>query len=285
MNEEINSRIRLFDAIEGGSPFWSREIAEFGAFQVLNSLCDGIYDGEKFNRIITRLLSKSADELLHEVHSAQAIFITPDDALWPDPLNSLSNPPIGLVVKGDATCLSKPQLGIVGTRNPTNYGLRNAAEFASGFVDRGWVITSGGAYGIDSAAHRGALFAEGETIAVIATGIDVNYPVGNQRLFHEISESGALVSEVMPGVNAIPSRFLTRNRLIAALSNATLVVEAAFRSGSLRTARDAAELLRPVMAIPGPINSPTSEGCHRLIGERAAEIVTSVNDAVEFLSI
>ena len=285
MNEEINSRIRLFDAIEGGSPFWSREIAEFGAFQVLNSLCDGIYDGEKFNRIITRLLSKSADELLHEVHTAQAIFITPEDALWPDPLNSLSNPPIGLVVKGDATCLSKPQLGIVGTRNPTNYGLRNAAEFASGFVDRGWVITSGGAYGIDSAAHRGALFAEGETIAVIATGIDVNYPVGNQRLFHEISESGALVSEVMPGVNAIPSRFLTRNRLIAALSNATLVVEAAFRSGSLRTARDAAELLRPVMAIPGPINSPTSEGCHRLIGERAAEIVTSVNDAVEFLSI
>ena len=285
MNEEINSRIRLFDAIEGGSPFWSREIAEFGAFQVLNSLCDGIYDGEKFNRIITRLLSKSADELLHEVHSAQAIFITPDDALWPNSLNSLSNPPIGLVVKGDANCLSKPQLGIVGTRNPTNYGLRNAAEFASGFVDRGWVITSGGAYGIDSAAHRGALFAEGETIAVIATGIDVNYPVGNQRLFHEISESGALVSEVMPGVTAIPSRFLTRNRLIAALSNATLVVEAAFRSGSLRTARDAAELLRPVMAIPGPINSPTSEGCHRLIGERAAEIVTSVNDAVEFLSI
>ena len=164
MNEEINSRIRLFDAIEGGSPFWSREIAEFGAFQVLNSLCDGIYDGEKFNRIITRLLSKGADELLHEVHTAQAIFITPDDALWPDPLNSLSNPPIGLVVKGDATCLSKPQLGIVGTRNPTNYGLRHSAEFASGFVDRGWVITSGGAYGIDSAAHRGALFAEGESM-------------------------------------------------------------------------------------------------------------------------
>jgi DNA protecting protein DprA len=258
MNEEINSRIRLFDAIEGGSPFWSREIAEFGAFQVLNSLCDGIYDGDKFARIIGRLLTKSADQLLHEVHSLQAIFITPEDSLWPHSLDSLSNPPIGLVVKGDATCLSKDQLGIVGTRNPTNYGLRNAAEFASGFVDRGWVITSGGAYGIDAAAHRGALFAEGETIAVIATGIDVNYPAGNQRLFHEISESGALVSEVMPGVNAIPSRFLTRNRLIAALSNATLVVEAAFRSGSLRTARDAAELLRPVMAIPGPINSPTS---------------------------
>ncbi len=103
-------------------------------------------------------------------------------------------------------------------------------------------------------------------------------------MFAEIAELGCLVSEVVPGTPAIPSRFLTRNRLIAALSNATLVVEAAFRSGSLRTARDAAELMRPVMAIPGPITSPVSEGCHRLIGERAAEIVTSVADAVEFLS-
>ncbi|MSW67603.1 MAG: DNA-protecting protein DprA, partial [Actinobacteria bacterium] len=102
--------------------------------------------------------------------------------------------------------------------------------------------------------------------------------------FAEIAETGALISEVMPGVHAVPARFLTRNRLIASLSKATLVVEAAFRSGSLRTARDASELLRPVMAIPGPITSPTSEGCHRLIGERVAEIVTSVADAMEFVS-
>jgi DNA protecting protein DprA len=129
-----------------------------------------------------------------------------------------------------------------------------------------------------------ALIAEGRTIAVLAAGIDVAYPAGNARLFAEISENGALVSEVLPGAHAIPSRFLTRNRIIAALSQATLVVEAAFRSGSLRTARDAAELMRPVMAIPGPINAPTSEGCHRLIGERAAEIVTSVSDAIELVS-
>jgi DNA protecting protein DprA len=172
----------------------------------------------------------------------------------------------------------------VGTRNPTPYGIRNAGDFASGFVDREWAITSGGAYGIDSAAHKGALYAEGITIAVVAAGIDINYPAGNTRLFAEIAESGAVVSEVMPGTRAYPVRFLTRNRIIAALSTATLVVEAAFRSGSLRTARDASELMRPVMAIPGPINSPTSEGCHRLIGERAAEIVTSVTDAVEFVS-
>ena len=128
------------------------------------------------------------------------------------------------------------------------------------------------------------MIAEGVTIAVIASGIDINYPAGNERLFAEIAELGAIVSEVMPGTPAFPSRFLTRNRIIAALSMSTLVVEAAFRSGSLRTARDAAELMRPVMAIPGPINSPTSEGTHRLIGERAAEIVTSVSDAVELIT-
>ena len=126
--------------------------------------------------------------------------------------------------------------------------------------------------------------AEGATVAVLAAGIDVAYPAGNARLFAEICENGALVSEVIPGAHAIPARFLTRNRIIAALSQATLVVEAAFRSGSLRTARDAAELLRPVMAIPGPISAPTSEGCHRLIGERAAELVTSVADAFELVS-
>jgi DNA processing protein len=128
------------------------------------------------------------------------------------------------------------------------------------------------------------LVAEGRTVAVIASGIDIQYPAGNSRLFDEIRENGAIVSEVMPGTIAMPHRFLTRNRLIAAMSVSTLVVEAAFRSGSLRTARDAAELMRPVMAIPGPINAPTSEGCHRLIGERAAEIVTSVADAVELIS-
>jgi DNA protecting protein DprA len=188
-----------------------------------------------------------------------------------------------LIIKGNISALHQRSLAIVGTRNPTSYGARIAGDFAAGFADREWAIVSGGAYGIDSYAHKGALIAEGVTVAVIASGIDINYPAGNTRLFAEICESGVMVTESMPGQRALPHRFLTRNRLIAAISKATLVVEAAFRSGSLRTARDAAEMFRPVMAIPGPINSPTSEGCHRLIGERAAEIVTSVADAVEFV--
>ena len=189
-----------------------------------------------------------------------------------------------MYIKGSVEILKNRSVAIVGSRNPTPYGTRIAGDFAAGFVDREWDIVSGGAYGIDSAAHRGALVAEGRTIAVIASGIDTPYPSGNSRLFDEICENGAIISEVVPGVPALPHRFLTRNRIIAALSQSTLVVEAAFRSGSLRTARDAAQLLRPVMAIPGPINSPSSEGCHRLIGERAAELVTSVADACELIS-
>lgn len=210
--------------------------------------------------------------------------ITPEDSHWPHLLNELEVPPIAIIVKGDTSILKEDSLAIVGTRNPTPYGVRNAQEFAAGFVDRGWAIVSGGAYGIDSAAHKGALIAEGGTIAVTASGLDSPYPAGNQRLFDEITENGAIITEYLPGVMARPHRFLIRNRLIAALSRGTVVIEAAFRSGSLRTARDASDLLRPVMAIPGPINAPTSEGCHRLIGERSAELVSSVADAYELLS-
>jgi DNA processing protein len=210
--------------------------------------------------------------------------LTPEDSLWPSVLNDLEIPPIGLIVKGDFEILARKSLAIVGTRNPTPYGVRIASDFAAGFVDREWAIVSGGAYGIDSAAHKGALIAEGITIAVTASGLDSPYPAGNQRLFDEIIESGAIITEYLPGMAARPHRFLVRNRLIAAISGATLVVEAAFRSGSLRTARDAAQLMRPVMAVPGPITSPTSDGCHRLIGERSAELVTSVADALELIT-
>ncbi|CAN2193516.1 Smf Predicted Rossmann fold nucleotide-binding protein involved in DNA uptake [Candidatus Nanopelagicaceae bacterium] len=230
--------------------------------------------------------SERADirELYNKIAECRAEIVTPEDSQWPASLNELEVPPVALVVKGEISSLKIPSLAIVGTRNPTPYGVRAAQEFAAGFVDREWAIVSGGAYGIDSAAHKGALIAEGATIAVTASGLDSTYPAGNQRLFDEIAENGAIVTEYLPGSIARPHRFLVRNRLIAALSKGTLVVEAAFRSGSLRTARDAAELMRPVMAIPGPITAPTSEGCHRLIGERSAEIVTSVADAYELLT-
>ena len=281
---ETQARLALFSVIEGGHTFWSNEITTNGAKHVHKKLLTSGYDSVKYGKIMQALREVNCEEIAARIESAGAEFITPHSPDWPVALNELAAIPIGLVVKGDVAALSQRSLAIVGTRNPTSYGMRIAGDFAAGFVDREWNIISGGAYGIDSAAHKGALIAEGQTVAVLATGIDVAYPAGNVRLFAEIADNGALVSEVLPGAHAIPVRFLNRNRIIAALSQATLVVEAAFRSGSLRTARDAAELLRPVMAIPGPINAPTSEGCHRLIGERAAEIVTSVSDAIELIS-
>ena len=284
MNEQL-ARACLFSIVEGGHTFWCAEISTHGALAVYNKLLNGGYDPIKYEKLITNLRQTNGDKILTEIDKHYARLITPDDEDWPEQLNDLAAPPIGLILKGNINALHQSSLAIVGTRNPTSYGARIAGEFAAGFADREWAIVSGGAYGIDSYAHKGALIAEGVTVAVVASGIDINYPAGNTRLFAEICESGAMVTEFMPGHKALPNRFLTRNRLIAALSKATLVVEAAFRSGSLRTARDAAEIFRPVMAIPGPITSPTSEGCHRLIGERAAEIVTSVADAVEFVGV
>jgi DNA processing protein len=280
---ELDARAILFSVIEGGQAFWSSEISTKGALAVYEKLLRGGYESIKYEKLISSLRGISGDQVLSEIDKHQARLITPMDEDWPVQVNDLAAPPIGLIIKGNISALHQRSLAIVGTRNPTSYGARIAGDFAAGFADREWAIVSGGAYGIDSYAHKGALIAEGVTVAVIASGIDINYPAGNTRLFAEICESGVMVTESMPGQRALPHRFLTRNRLIASISKATLVVEAAFRSGSLRTARDAAEMFRPVMAIPGPINSPTSEGCHRLIGERAAEIVTSVADAVEFV--
>ena len=280
----VQARLALFSAVEGGHIFWSQEISANGAEYVYKKLHAAGYDSIKYGKIIERVRSADINTIALNIESTGAEFITPEMEKWPKQLNELTAIPIGLIVKGNTEVLKERGLAIVGTRNPTPYGVRIAGDFAAGFVDREWTIVSGGAYGIDSAAHKGALIAEGSTVAVLAAGIDVAYPAGNARLFAEICENGALISEVLPGAHAVPSRFLTRNRIIAALSQATLVVEAAFRSGSLRTARDAAELMRPVMAIPGPISAPTSEGCHRLIGERSAELVTSVADAIELIS-
>jgi len=279
----FEARAILFSSIEPGHFFWTAEISQKGPLKTLESILSGDYPAEKVKAIITSIRTAEVGQILYEIQKAGAQFLTPEHEHWPIGVNQLVNPPIGLIVKGDSTSLITPTLAIVGSRKPTNYGANVASEFARAFSDLGWTIISGGAYGIDSYAHRATVQANGRSIAVLATGIEVAYPKSNQKLFNEMSAHGALISELMPFESAMPSRFLVRNRLIAAIAKATLVVEAAFQSGSLRTARDAAELLRPVMAIPGPINSAMSQGCHRLISERAAELITSVADAVEFI--
>ena len=277
------ARAQLFSAIEGGSVAWATEILKLGPIEVRDRLLCGDYSSA--GKITERLKINSGEEVLTQIKSAGAFILTPEDVDWPVSLNDLAAPPIGLLIKGQRENLSSlaNSISIVGTRNPTSYGLRIAGDFGVGVADHEWAVVSGGAIGIDAAAHKGCLVGEGITVAVLGGGFNKNYPAVHERLFAEISDSGILISEVMPDVPAIPHRFLTRNRLIAALSKATVVVEAAFRSGSLRTARDAAEIFRPVMAVPGPINAPTSEGCHRLIVERVAELVSSVSEIMELV--
>ena len=277
------ARAQLFSAIEGGSVAWAEEISKLGPIEVRDRLLSGDYSTA--SKVAERLKSNSGEEVLTQITNAGALILTPEDIDWPVSLNDLAAPPIALLIKGQRENLSNlaNSISIVGTRNPTSYGVRIAGDFGVGVADHEWAVVSGGAIGIDAAAHKGCLVGEGITVAVLGGGFNKNYPATHERLFAEISESGILISEVMPDVPAIPHRFLTRNRLIAALSKATVVVEAAFRSGSLRTARDAAEIFRPVMAVPGPINAPTSEGCHRLIVERVAELVCSVSEIMELV--
>jgi DNA processing protein len=281
------ARAQLFAAIEGGSPFWSAQITELGALKVRERLINGEYNEIKSSakNIATRVTSTSGEQILEEIELAGAFFLSPRDIDWPTSLLDLAAPPIALLVKGERERLPNliNSISIVGTRNPTQYGVRVAGDFGAGAADHEWAVVSGGAVGIDAAAHRGSLIGEGVTAAILGGGFNKSYPGAHEKLFSQICEEGLLISEVMPDVPAIPHRFLTRNRLIAALSKATVVVEAAFRSGSLRTARDAAEIFRPVMAVPGPINSPTSEGCHRLIVERVGELVTSISEVMELV--
>ena len=285
LNDEYESRLILFSVIEPGHAAWGQEINRVGAITVLQGLLSGGYDPKTCTQLVRRIELTNSELLQTAVDASNSEFIYPGHSQWPKQVDQLSNPPIGLIVRGQTSCLIEKSIAIVGTREPSHYGRETASDFATAFVGHGWNVVSGGALGIDTCAHIAALKASGKTLAVIASGVLVDYPAANSELFRAITENGALVSEVMPHVRAAQNRFLTRNRLIAALSCATLVVEAAHRSGSLRTARDAADLMRPVMAIPGQLNSPVSQGCHRLIAERAAEIVTSVADAVEFVGV
>ena len=172
---ELHKRLALFACIEPGIAFWGREIAERGASATYDRLLDGRYDTIKYGHLIEEISSFNCDEGLAAIEKAGGTFITPESIDWPKSVDDLAVPPIALIVKGDSAILSERSLAIVGTRNPTPYGIRIAGDFAAGFVYRDWQIISGGAYGVDTAAHRGALVAEGRTIAVIASGIDIQY--------------------------------------------------------------------------------------------------------------
>ncbi|MET3122185.1 DNA processing protein [Oxalobacteraceae bacterium GrIS 2.11] len=210
--------------------------------------------------------------------------LTLADKNYPAQLLEIPDPPTLLYIKGRAELLSKLSVAVVGSRNATAQGLVHAKQFSASLSMAGIVIVSGLALGIDAAAHQGGLEGAGSTIAVVGTGLDVIYPARNQALAHQIARQGCIVSEYPLGTPAIASNFPRRNRLISGLSQGVLVVEAAAQSGSLITARMAAEQGRDVFAIPGSIHTPLAKGCHQLI-KQGAKLVENVQDILEELRI
>lgn len=208
--------------------------------------------------------------------------VTLADADYPQSLLTSADPPVLLYVKGRVELLNAPAFAIVGARSSTKQGEANATAFAKFLSEAGLTIVSGLALGIDAAAHRGALEGKGSTVAVIGTGIDRIYPAGNADLARRIAEQGAIVSEFALGTPPLSPNFPRRNRIIAGLGRGCLVVEAAERSGSLITARLAAENGSDVFAIPGSIHSPLSKGCHKLI-KQGAKLVDNAADILEEL--
>lgn len=225
-------------------------------------------------------------ELRDRAQACGATIIHRTDAGWPAAFDDLGGAaPFVLWVRGDADVAGALAQGIavVGARATTAYGEHMAAGIASGLTDAGRPVISGGAYGIDARAHRAALAVDGTTVAFLAGGVDRLYPAGNADLLTEVIRNGAVVSEAPPGFAPHRSRFLARNRLIAAAA-ATVVVEAAHRSGALSTARHAHHMARPVAAVPGPATSASSTGCHRLIRDNEAVLVTSASDVLELVA-
>ena len=199
---------------------------------------------------------------------------------YPDLLKTTANPPLVLFVKGDVSVLDQVQIGIVGTRSPSHYGVRMAEQLSSDLANSNVVVTSGMAIGIDGIAHKACLNAGGKTIAVLGSGFRHVYPKRHLTLFDQIAEQGAVISEFMPYIPPINYNFPRRNRIIAGLSNGTLVVEAAIKSGSLITAKFALEEGRDVFAVPGNALNPLSEGSHYLL-QQGAKLVTKIDDIIE----
>jgi DNA processing protein len=208
--------------------------------------------------------------------------ITLADAEYPQALLNISDPPFVLYVKGRLELLNIRSLAVVGSRNSTAQGVRNAEAFAKAISESGLCIVSGMAHGIDAAAHKGGLQGSGSSIAVIGTGLDKVYPAGNRELAHQLAQHGTIISEFPLGTPPLASNFPRRNRIISGLSDGCLVVEASLQSGSLITARMALEQGREVFAIPGSIHSPQSKGCHSLI-KQGAKLVESAQDILEDL--
>jgi DNA processing protein len=288
---ERTARLALAWTIEGGDPAVSEAVSVDGAALTW----DRVRAGEFGDPAAARAALVDPARIVADTAGCGARFVVPGDTEWPESLADLrfcesvqrrGGEPFGLWLRGPkqlAELLAR-SASIVGSRACSAYGSEVAAEFAADLAETGVAVVSGGAYGIDVAAHRGALAVQGSTICVLACGVDVAYPPSNASIFSRLAAENLLVSELPPRATPTRMRFLSRNRLIAALSQGTVVVEAALRSGARNTASWALACSRPLMAVPGSVHSSLSAAPHLLIRNGQAMLVTSAAEVLEMIS-
>lgn len=289
--DEWTARMCLAGVVEPGHPAIGEAVSAYGASEVWASLTRPGADSP----LARRARQVQPAELAARTQADGLRFIIPGNDEWPaglvdlagcEQVNQLSGEPLGLWLTGGGNLaeLASVSVAVVGSRASTPYGDTVAADLAAELSEAGRTVLSGGAYGIDAAAHRGGLSGRTPSVAVLAGGLDQPYPSGHRPLFCRIAERGVLVSELAPGEHPTRVRFLARNRLIAALTPGTVLVEAASRSGARNTVTWANVMGRVVMAVPGPVTSATSTTPHRLIREAEAVLVTRAADVLELLS-
>lgn len=281
--EQLRARVALSKVVEPLDPKLAPVIVEHGpveAWDRIRANADG-----RFDRCVPRVKDLEIDRVLEVADRLGITVLIPGDDAWPDRLDELEYPPVCLWVRGRAdlaSCVSR-SVAIVGARSATSYGVQVAGELGHGLGARGFTVVSGAAFGIDVAAHRGALAAGALTVAAMAGGVDRPYPAAHTRVLAQIESQGLVVAESPPGSSPQRQRFLARNRLIAALTPGTVVVEAGLRSGSLNTVGHAEGLSRVVAAVPGSVYSPASAGCHALLRDGRAVLVTDADECAELL--
>ena len=286
------ARVVLSRVGEPGDPRLTGLVTELGAETVLEELQRQGARGGLRDDLAARLVQADAEAELDRAGRQGIRFVTPADPEGPRGLDDLAHAPalherggvpLGLWAKGPGRldALTARAVAVVGSRSATTYGASVAGDLAATLAEAGHTVVSGAAFGIDQAAHRGALAVDGPTVAVLACGVDRAYPAAHRRLLDYIADVGVVVSEAAPGCSPTRIRFLARNRLIAGLAQGTVVVEAAIRSGALNTANWAAGLSRALMGVPGPVTSEPSAGVHQLIRARGAVLVTDGEQVLE----
>lgn len=283
---ERTALLALAHIVEPGDHRIGTMVDEWGAQQCLDRIRSGDVGLRGRSALRQRLERLDLDDRLAAADRIGARLIVSGDREWPSQLDDLgTGRPLALWVLGAANLrlTALRSLAVVGARAASPYGEAVCHEWCGHFVEHSFTVVSGGAYGIDAAAHRAVLASGGMTICVLACGVDVSYPRAHDALLARIADDGLLVSEAPLGEEVRRQRFLTRNRVIAALTRATLVVEAAVRSGTTSTANVAMTLNRPVLAVPGPVTSAMSGGCHKLLRDTDAILASRVEDVLEVI--